>query len=121
MASRAPRSESPSADPARVEAAMGQAVSDQLARELPRQRWFGDKGRTIRDVRLRDCGALGLRAWLVLVDVRFATGPDETYAVPLVLGDAEAPGGLSITLDLDGAPTRARDAFDDSEFCAALL
>src|SRR6266478_8741914 len=83
MASRAPRSDrAPGADHARVEAALGRAVSAQLAPLLPRQRWFGDKGRTITGVRLRDCGALGDRAWLVLVDVTFDEGLDETYAVP---------------------------------------
>jgi len=106
----------------RVEAALGRAVSAQLAPLLPRQRWFGDKGRTIAGVRLRDCGALGDRGWLVLVDVTFDEGPDETYAVPLVLGgDAVAPGALVMTLDLDGVTTRALDAFDDPGFCLELL
>src|SRR3989454_374203 len=123
MASRAPRSEgAPGADRARVEAALGRAVSAQLAPLLPRQRWFGDKGRTITGVRLRDCGALGDRAWLVLVDVTFDEGLDETYAVPLVLGgDGAAPGALLMTLDLGGVTTRALDAFDDPGFCLELL
>src|SRR3989442_745872 len=123
MASRAPRSEgAPRADPARVEAALGRAVSAQLAPLLPRQRWFGDKGRTIAGVRLRDCGALGDRAWLVLVDVTFEAVADETYAVPLVLGgDGAAPGALVMTLDLDGEAIRADDAFDDHGFCLELL
>jgi maltose alpha-D-glucosyltransferase/alpha-amylase len=112
MASRAPRSE----------AALERAVSSQLPALLARQRWFGDKGRTIRGVGLRDCAALGPRAWLVLVDVMFAEGPDETYAVPLVLDGADAPAGaFALTLDLDGVATRAGDAFDDREFCADLL
>src|SRR5712664_434870 len=123
MASRAPRSDrAPGADHARVEAALGRAVSAQLAPLLPRQRWFGDKGRTIAGVRLRDCGALGDRAWLVLVDVTFDAGADETYAVPLVLGgDGAAPGALVMTLDLDGVAIRADDAFDDRGFCLELL
>src|SRR6266478_870876 len=123
MASRAPRSDrAPGADHARVEAALGRAVSAQLAPLLPRQRWFGDKGRTITGVRLRDCGALGDRAWLVLVDVTFDEGLDETYAVPLVLGgEGAAPGALAMTLDLDGVTTRALDAFDDPGFCLELV
>src|SRR5256712_13336442 len=123
MASRAPRSDrAPGADHARVEAALGGAVSAQLAPLLPRQRWFGDKGRTITGVRLRDCGALGDRAWLVLVDVTFDEGLDETYAVPLVLGgEGAAPGALAMTLDLDGVTTRALDAFDDPGFCLELV
>jgi maltose alpha-D-glucosyltransferase/alpha-amylase len=123
MASRAPRSDGePRADPARVEAALGRAVSAELPSLLVRQRWFGDKGRTIRGARLRDCGALGPRAWLVLVDVTFAEGSDETYAVPLVLDGAGTPAGsLAMTLDLDGVAARAGDAFDDPEFCLDLL
>src|SRR5207244_4374143 len=97
-------------------------LSAQLGPLLPRQRWFGDKGRTIAGVRLRDCGALGDRAWLVLVDVTFDAGADETYAVPLVLGgDGAAPGALVMTLDLDGEAIRADDAFDDHGFCLELL
>jgi len=89
---------------------------------LPRQRWFGAKGRAITGTRLRDCGALVERAWLTLVDVTFAQGPDETYAIALVLGaEGTAAGTLSLTLDLDGTPTRAADAFDDPAFCLELL
>ena len=79
MASRAPRSEGPSrADPARVAGALGRAVSRDLPAVLPRQRWFGDKGRSIAAVNLRDCGAFGDRAWLVLVTVAFTDGVAET-------------------------------------------
>ncbi|MGH7306194.1 MAG: maltokinase N-terminal cap-like domain-containing protein, partial [Candidatus Rokuibacteriota bacterium] len=98
-------------------------MAGQLPALLPRQRWFGAKGRAITGARLADCGALGDHAWLILVDVTFARGPDETYAVPLVLGAHEggAAGALALTLDLDGAPTRAADAFDHPGFCLDLL
>ena len=89
---------------------------------LPRQRWFGAKGRVITGTRVRDCGELGESAWLVLVDVTFAQGPDETYAVPLILDDAAGtPGPLSLTVDLDGRRLRATDAFDNTAFCVELL
>jgi len=89
---------------------------------LPRQRWFGDKGRSIAAVNLRDCGALGDRAWLVLVTVAFTDGVDETYAIPLVLdGAAVSPDALEATLELDGLTTRAGDAFDQPGFCLELL
>jgi len=122
MASRAPRSDGPSrADPARVAGALGRAVSRELPALLPRQRWFGDKGRSIAAVNLRDCGAFGDRAWLVLVTVAFTDGVDETYAIPLVLdGAAATPDALEATLELDGATTRA-DAFDQPGFCHELL
>ena len=97
-------------------------MSRELPRRLPLQRWFGDKGRAIRSVALRDCAALGERGWLVLVDVAFAAGPDQTYSVPLVLAREEvAPGALSMTLEVGESPTLAMDAFDDPEFCRDLL
>jgi len=96
-------------------------VAVELPAALPRQRWFGAKGRAISGARLRDCGELGDRAWLVLADVTFAQGPDETYAIPLVLdGASAATSTLSLALDVDGA-TRAADAFDHREFCLELL
>src|SRR5882672_6194802 len=104
-------------DDLRIVAALEEAVARELPPLLPRQRWFGDKGRAISAVTLRDCAALGARGWLVLVDVRFAAGPDQTYAVPLVLGrDGGAPGTLSMTLHADDAPALVTDAFDDPEF-----
>ena len=110
-------------DPARIAAALERAVSVGLPPALPRQRWFGAKGRAIAGARLRDCGELGDYAWLTLVDVTFAEGPDETYAVPLVLGDdpSPAPASLALTLDLGGTPARAGDAFDHPRFCLDLL
>jgi maltose alpha-D-glucosyltransferase / alpha-amylase len=97
-------------------------VAVELPPALPRQRWFGAKGRAITGARLRDCAALGHRAWLTLVDVQFAEGADQTYAVPLLLDASEAaPGRLSLTLDLDGVPSRAADALDSPEFCLELL
>jgi maltose alpha-D-glucosyltransferase/alpha-amylase len=123
MASRAPRSDGASgADPARVVGALSRALSRELPALLPRQRWFGDKGRSIAAVNLRDCGAFGDRAWLVLVTVAFTEGADETYANPLVLDGSDVPpDGLGATLELDGATTRAGDAFDQPEFCLELL
>jgi len=109
-------------DPARIAAALERAVAAELPAALPRLRWFGAKGRTITGARVRDCGELGESAWLVLVDVTFAQGPDETYAVPLILDDAAAaPGGLSLAVDLDGQRIRAADAFDNPGFCVELL
>src|SRR5206468_5728867 len=122
LGSSGPRSEGAHhGDPARIAAALERAVPVELPAALPRQRWFGAKGRAISGTRLLDCGELGDRAWLVLADVTFAQGPDETYAIPLVLDAASAATStLSLTLDVDGA-TRAADAFDHREFCLELL
>ena len=110
-------------DPARIAAALERAVLVELPAALPRQRWFGAKGRAISGARLRDCGELGDSAWLALVDVTFAQGPDETYTVPLVLDDdtSRVPGSLALALELDGTPSRAADAFDHPGFCLELL
>src|SRR5207247_10422862 len=100
MASRPHRS-----DAARIVAALERAVSRELPALLPRQRWFGDKGRPIGAVAIRDCAALGARGWLVLVDVTFAAAPDQTYAVPPVRApEAPGPRPPSIALEAPAAP-----------------
>jgi maltose alpha-D-glucosyltransferase/alpha-amylase len=110
-------------EPTRIAAALERAVAVDLPRALPAQRWFGDKGRTITGARLRDAAALGELAWLALVDVGFAQGPDATYAVPIVLAPASSttPSTLPLRLDVDGARLLAADAFDHPGFCLELL
>ncbi|HYA08635.1 MAG TPA: hypothetical protein VEG24_03545 [Gaiellaceae bacterium] len=110
-------------EPTRIAAALESAITVALPPALPGQRWFGDKGRAIRGAQLRDCGRLGDHAWLVLVDVTFAQGPDGTYAVPLVVEPESraAASALSLPLELDGARLRACDALDRADFCLELL
>jgi len=110
-------------EPTRIAAALERAIAVDLPPALPAQRWFGDKGRAITGARLRDAAALGELAWLVLVDVGFAQGPDATYAVPVVLAHASSttPSTLPLTLDVDGARLLASDAFDHRGFCLELL
>ena len=122
MGSSGPRSEwARPGDPSRIAGALERAVATELPPALPRQRWFGAKGRSITGARLRDCGAVGTQAWITLVDVTFAEGANETYAIALVLGEAESASGLSLTLELDGRAIRAIDAFDHPAFCLELL
>src|SRR5262245_30701182 len=108
-------------DSSRIVLALERAIAIELPPALPRQRWFGDKGRAITGARLRDCGAFGARAWLTLVDVSFAEGPDATYAVPVALDRDQPAGALSLTLDIDDTATRAIDAFDHAGFNVELL
>jgi maltose alpha-D-glucosyltransferase/alpha-amylase len=110
-------------EPTRIAAALERAIEVDLPPALPAQRWFGDKGRAITGARLRDVGALGELAWLALVDVRFAQGPDATYAVPVVLAPVPStmPRTLTLTLEVDGARRLAADAFDHPGFCLELL
>src|SRR5438552_3573736 len=123
MGSRArPSSPARAPSPARVEEALDRTVAAELPGLLPRQRWFGSKGRAIAAVRAADWARLGERGWLGLVDVAFGAGADERYLVAFVLRAGAAPrGALSLPLDLAETSVRAEDAFDDPLFCRALL
>src|SRR2546426_12259850 len=123
MGSRArPSSPARAPSPARVEEALDRTVAAELVHLLPRQRWFGSKGRAIAAVGAADWARLGARGWLGLVDVAFDTGAGERYLVAFVRREGAAPrGALSLALDLAGASVHAEDAFDDPPFCRALL
>jgi len=120
---RSSRSARPGA--AAVGAALDRFAAGPLAEALPRQRWFGGKGRRIVAVTLRDLAPLGAGApdaWLTLVDVAFDRGPGETYVVPLgVRRDAPPDAGGLGRVDLGGAPARVTDALDDPDVGRALL
>jgi maltose alpha-D-glucosyltransferase/alpha-amylase len=109
-------------EPARIAAALERAIAAELPPALPGQRWFGAKGRAITGARLRDGAELGEDAWLALVDVTFAEGPDESYAIPLVLG-ADSSAGPNPVADARAGwrAVRATDAFDHLGFCLGLL
>jgi len=56
-----------------------------LPQFLVRQRWFGSKARQIDHVALRDLAVVpDLDAALLLIDVHFTEGADETYFLPLI-------------------------------------
>jgi trehalose synthase-fused probable maltokinase len=126
MASKTPRSDRagpPSGEA--VRAALERFAAERLAEALPRQRWFASKGRPIASVAVRDAAALGGRApgaVLTLLDVTFERGPSETYVVPL-LGLADGPEDVTVLgqAEADGASLRVAEAFDDPDFCRALL
>jgi trehalose synthase-fused probable maltokinase len=126
MASSAPRSSRDRGPaPEAIAAALDRFAAEGLVDALPRQRWFGSKGRRVVAARLLDLAALGPRApgaWWSLVEVKFERGADETYAVPfLVRSDTGAPRGALGRLEVGGAPGFVGDAFDEPEFCKALL
>jgi trehalose synthase-fused probable maltokinase len=57
---------------------------------LPRQRWFGSKGRTLRSIAVRDHALLedapnGESLVLALLDVAFADGMEAIYQMPLLV------------------------------------
>ncbi|MBI2492086.1 MAG: putative maltokinase [Candidatus Rokubacteria bacterium] len=126
MASKTPRSSRagrPAA--AAVGAALDRFAAERLAEALPRQRWFGGKGRRIVAVAVRDAAPLGDGApdtWLTLVDVAFDRGPGETCVVPLrVRGDGPPDAEGLGWVDLEGAPARVTDALGDPAVGGALL
>ena len=86
MGSRASPSEQAAGRP------LAAVPSETWAAYLARQRWFGAKARRIARVRLRDQAVLpGRGLWLALLQVEYAEGPAETYALPLAAaGDASA-------------------------------
>ncbi|HEV7867485.1 MAG TPA: maltose alpha-D-glucosyltransferase, partial [Chthoniobacteraceae bacterium] len=63
-------------------------------------RWFGGKGRTVRDLRIAQNINFGfsLEARLLILEVAFTDGLPEYYALPVALGESEPatrPGGES--------------------------
>ncbi len=53
---------------------------------MPSQRWFAGKARGPKAFRIVRQAALG-SSWLLGVEVSYAEGPQETYLVPLAIGD----------------------------------
>ncbi|MBI1728346.1 MAG: phosphotransferase [Candidatus Rokubacteria bacterium] len=78
--------------------------------DLPVRRWFGDKARAISGITPVDhAGLSGTGGVLALLRVDFATGPAETYCVPIIgAADLSRPGAIA-------------DALDDPAFCTALV
>jgi maltokinase len=70
------------------------SLSELVADWLPRQRWFGGKGRTF-DVSLRELTTLTAdrpEVTIWLADVHFDNGDASTYQLPLVFRDEAEPG-----------------------------
>ena len=70
-------------------------LETQLPSALPQfllqQRWFGGKARQIHSVEIPDIVSLTtVNAYLILARVNYATGPAETYAIPLLRGSSES-------------------------------
>jgi maltose alpha-D-glucosyltransferase/alpha-amylase len=96
------------------------------------QRWFGGKARRIEAVRLADRGDLpagAARAFLLLVEVRFADGASDLYFLPLAVTTGPAAGRplggerrwLLARLTGPGGAAVLHDALADDAVCTALL
>jgi maltose alpha-D-glucosyltransferase / alpha-amylase len=63
-----------------------------LPRFLPHQRWFGGKARRIQTAEIRDWVEFdGAESALILLEVEYASGPPDTYFVPLAMTFGRAP------------------------------
>lgn len=81
-----------------------EAVLTRLARSIlpayvPACRWFGDKGREIRDLKIVRNVPIGslLEARLLVIEIAFTDGLPESYVLPLMLLDEAA--GAAITAE----------------------
>ncbi len=99
-----------------------------LASYLAGQRWFGGKARQIRSVEITDLVPLGntrFETFVLLVRLDYATGPGETYVLPLIC--TEEPTEETATTDLKvhsparGTDLRLRNALTDHEFLRGVL
>lgn len=100
-----------------------------LAGFLPRQRWFGAKGRLIAQVRLLDCAALpstSLPTVLTIVSVEFNDGPSVRYFLPLVVvprakTDAESAPDALFALPNETEEVTVYEATAQTDPCLILL
>ena len=105
-----------------------EAFQAALAKVIPHRRWFGSKSRMIAALEVLDAVTISDRVAVLLVNVRFASGGDEVYQVPLAFrpGESgEANDGVTpwIRVTTGGGQTAGivHDALDDASFCQQLL
>jgi maltose alpha-D-glucosyltransferase / alpha-amylase len=101
------------------------SLSPELPQFLVKQRWFGGKARTISSVEVSDIVPFRvntLRSYFVLARVKYASGPAETYAIPLVCTSGESGQSL-FRVQLEGSPEEIflKDALTDEQFLTCLL
>jgi maltose alpha-D-glucosyltransferase/alpha-amylase len=89
---------------------------------LLQQRWFGGKARAIQAIQIWDIVPFDSLAYLVLATIHYASGPSETYAIPLVRAAKEpAPPYLKIPLHNSAEEIFLKDALADEQFLTQLL
>lgn len=109
-------------------AALKNGLPSALPQFLVKQRWFGGKARTISAVEVSDIMPFSeiFRAYLILAQVNYTSGPEETYDIPLVQAP-DAPAQLSDSSWLRIQPGNfpeeivLKDALTDENFLAHLL
>ena len=104
-------------------------VPSALPEFLVKQRWFGAKARTISSVEVSDIIPFhsdGLRSYFILAQVKYTSGPVETYDIPLVPapdGAAQPNSSLLLRIQPGSSPEVIvlKDALTDENFLAHLL
>jgi maltose alpha-D-glucosyltransferase/alpha-amylase len=104
-------------------------LNDMVQPFLERQRWFQSKARDIVGIRLADGAKLGAGFFLILVELNYADGGVETYALPLrlALGSAagqaleEAPDSVLARVRTPGGDGVVFDALADRNSCTLLF
>jgi maltose alpha-D-glucosyltransferase / alpha-amylase len=110
-------------------AALKSGLPFALPQFLVKQRWYGGKARTISSVEISDIVPFysdTLRSYLILAHVKYASGPVETYDIPLVRAPEEPtqPGDSSLLRIQPGTFLEEivlRDALTDKNFLAHLF
>ncbi|MEO8070009.1 MAG: putative maltokinase, partial [Acidobacteriota bacterium] len=97
-----------------------------LPRFLPKQRWFGGKARRIQKASVRDWTEFNTKqSALILLDIEYASGPADTYFVPLVMSYETPPDvpeqAVLCALSAGGRPGIVYDASFHEGTRAALL
>ncbi len=105
-------------------AALRTTLPSILPEFLMLRRWFGGKARTIQSVEVSDvvpfCPGT-LHSYFILANVRYASGPSETYDIPLVQGPGEPASELRLRPESFAEDIVLHDALTDQQFLASLL
>ncbi len=91
---------------------------------LMQRRWFGGKARTILWVEVSDVVPFcpnTLRSYFILANVQYASGPAETYHIPLVRGPGEPASEMRFRQEEFAEDIVLHDALTDQHFLASLL
>ena len=97
----------------------------QLPAYLKSQRWFGGKARELRATTVADVVGLrdGVNALIVMVNVEYAGGDADLYAVPLLVSESGAGEAGSAELKFSGGDGKSVliDALKDEKFLSFML
>ena len=105
-----------------------ETLAQHIATALPRRRWFGSKARTIKSLEILDALPLADHVRALIVQVHYATGPDEVYQVPLAFAaeqdlppEDKAPRWIQVQSNSGAVLGVLYDALGDAAFCSHLL